>query len=108
MAGRRKRTGANGSGESDGFTVVVEELRSHFKVFGERLDGVEQRLDTRIDGLEQTMTAGFARVGEQLAELSHEVGRVKIAVLEHGRALKDKVDRDEVRAIVERATRRRS
>jgi hypothetical protein len=130
MAARRKRTAGDGSGESRGYAVVVEELRSHFKVFGERLDGVEQRLDARIDGLEQRldaridgleerldtridhleqrMTAGFTRVDERLDELSHEVGLVKLAVLDHGRALKEKVDRDEVEAIVERAMGRRS
>jgi hypothetical protein len=130
MAARRKRTASDGSGESRGYAVVVEELRSHFKVFGERLDGVEQRLDTRIDGvgqrldgleqrldaridgLEQRLDARIdgleQRVTAQLADLSHEVGLVKIAVLEHGRALKEKVDRDEVQAMVERATGRRS
>jgi hypothetical protein len=123
MAARRKRTASEGSGESRGYAVVVEELRSHFKVFGERLEGVEQRLDTRIDGLEQRLDARIdgleqrldaridgleQRVTAQLADLSHEVGLVKIAVLEHGRALKEKVDRDEVQAILERATGRRS
>ena len=56
MAQRRKRIAGDRSASTRAFAVVVEELRGHFKAFGERLDG-----------LESTMTAGFTRVDERLA-----------------------------------------
>jgi chromosome segregation ATPase len=137
MAARRKKVPSDGAEASRAFAVVVEEMRGHFKVFGERLAGLDEkvtagfaRVDERLDRIDERVTNvehrltnvedrltniehrltniehRLTNVEGQLAELSHEVGLVKDAVLEHARALKSKVNRDEVEAIVERVTGR--
>jgi hypothetical protein len=139
MAARRKRTGRREPEGARAFAVVVEEMRGHFKAFGERLDGLDEKvtgLDEKVTGLDEKVTAGFARVDERFAqiderfaqiderfaqvdarfaqvdesfaEVKHELGLVKTVVLEHGRLLKEKVDRDEVEAVVERVVARTS
>jgi hypothetical protein len=97
MATRRKKTAGN-SDRARGFTVVVEEMRAQFKVFGEHL----RSLDDKVTVLDDKVTAGFAQVDVRFARVEHEIGLLKIAVIEQGRELKKKVDRDEVEAIVER------
>ncbi len=72
------------------------------------LDGKVAALDSRVTALDVRMTAGFARVDQRLDRVEHELGLVKSAVLEHGRLLKQKVNRDEVEAIVERAIARKT
>jgi hypothetical protein len=107
-AARRKST--NGAPE---FTVVVEDLRSQFKVFGEalgglrdqvsagfervehRLDGVEHRLDGvehRLDGVEHRLDGVEHRLGVvegDVAGLRHGMDLVKTVLVEHSRELKD-------------------
>jgi hypothetical protein len=98
-------------GRFNGLEERFDGIEARFDGIEGRFDGIEARFDGiegRFDGLEERMTAGFAHVDERLDGLSHEVGLVKLAVLEHGRALKEKVDRNEVEAIVERAMGRRS
>jgi hypothetical protein len=123
VAARRKRTASNGAGPLRALTAVVEGMRSDFKAFGARLEGVDDkmtagfaRVDERLDGVEQRLSHVEGRIADlshdvadlshDVADLSHEVGLVKVAVLEHGRGLKRKVDRDEVEAVVERVVAR--
>ena len=132
MATRRKPVKSNEPEGARAFGVLVEEMRGHFKVFGEHLQGVDQRvkdldqrvegldnrvagLDNRVAGLDQRVTEGFAlidarfsKVDDQLNDVRYELGQVKSAVLEHGRLLKTKVDRGEVAAIVEGVLARKS
>ena len=81
-------------------TVVLEDMRSHFKSFGEALQGLSQQVDAR-----------FAQVDARFDGVDREINLVKCAVLENSRELRDiratKVSRDEVESIVERATARR-
>jgi hypothetical protein len=113
VAERKKGNAGDRAGAARAYSVILEEMRGHFRAFGERLDGFGERLNgvektfgERMDGLEDKMTAGFARVEGELAVLRHDVALVKTAVLEHGRMLKEKVGRDEVHAIVEQAVAR--
>jgi archaellum component FlaC len=140
MATRRKKMASDGSEASRAVGIVLEEMRGHFKAFGERFDGVDGRLDGidrrldgidrrldgvegrldrvegRLDGVERRLEGVEGRldgvegrlegVEGRLDDVSHEVGLVKIAVLENTRALKEKVDRAEVEAIVARVTGR--
>jgi hypothetical protein len=85
-----------------GFTVVLEDIRSQFRVFGEALQGIRETMDARFDAVE-------ARADRTDGELA----LVKVAVLENNRELKELrgavsrlVDRDEVEAIVARALAR--
>jgi hypothetical protein len=129
MAARRRKA-SNGAGSLRTLTRVVERMRSDFKAFGARLEGLDDkmsagfaRVDKRLDGVDGRLDGvdeRLERVEGQLADLSHavaglshevadlsnDVGLVKVAVLEHGRALKRKVDRDEVEAVVERVVTR--
>ena len=74
-----------------GFASVNDRIDSVEAKLGTRMDSLEARLGTRIDALETRMDGEF--------------GRVKDALLEHGRQLKDiraaldrKVERDELEA----------
>jgi hypothetical protein len=85
-----------------GLGVVIERMESHFTVFGEGLQAVNQRLDrtdarletvsdklddvdarlsTSLQRLETKVDAGFAHV-------DRELGLVKAAVLQHDRELR--------------------
>ena len=113
MAARKKSPGAAE------FTVVLEEMRSHFKVFGEALGGVREELaDVREE---------LADVRQDVAGVRRDLELVKVAVLENSREIRDlrvevhdvrgavtrieqaletKVDRDEVEGIVARVVAR--
>ena len=76
---------------------------------GTRIDSVEAKLGTEIDSVEANLGTGFAAVNDRIdaleTHMDGEFGRVKDALQEHGRQLKDiravldrKVDRDELGA----------
>ena len=100
-------------------------MRRHFKAYGEALDGVKtdvHGLRHEMDGLRHEMRAGFEqidrrfdRVETRLDRVEGRLDRVETAALEHTREIKairvavdEKVDRDEVRGIVERVVAGRS
>jgi len=102
MAARKQskqRTGRPRAPVSESaFVVVLEDLRSQFKVFGESLDGVRTELKAEI-----------GTVRSELAVIKGDLSLVKSAVLENSRELREirvelgrKVDRDEVEGIVRR------
>jgi uncharacterized coiled-coil protein SlyX len=65
MATRRKSVRSNEPEGARAFGVLVEEMRGHFKVFGEHLQGVDQRvkdLDQRVAGLDQRVVGLDQRV----------------------------------------------
>jgi len=74
-----------------------------------RLTAVDERLTNKLTAVDEKVESGFAAVNQRIDVLqSHtdaEFGRVKDALTEHGRQLKDiraaldrKVDRDELEA----------
>jgi hypothetical protein len=117
---KRKRVAPGSPSLARELVVVLEEVRSQFKVFGEALQGVNEN----VDRLDRTVTSGFGRVDREMAagfgRLDRELGLVKEVVLDHGRQLREirgsvtrleaamekKVDRDEVEAIVDRSRAR--
>jgi hypothetical protein len=122
MATRKKKEEPNGS-TTRAFTVAVEQLQGQFKVFGEQLGAVREDvavlrgevgalrgevgvLRGEVGVLREQVTTGFAQVDQRFERVEHEIGLLKVAVIEQGRELKKKVDRDEVEAIVERAIAR--
>ncbi|MGO8996381.1 MAG: hypothetical protein ACLQVI_23960 [Polyangiaceae bacterium] len=113
------------------FGVLVEDMKSQFKVFGEAV----QAVDEKVDRLDRKVTSGFARVDAEMASgfarvdaevasgfarVDRELGLVKAVVIDHSRELREirgsvtrleaamekKVDRDDVEAIAERVVAR--
>jgi chromosome segregation ATPase len=100
-----------------GFSVVVEELRSQFAVFGEALTALRDQVASGFAETErrfEQVDREIGHVSRELGQVNREVGLVKGAVLEHGRELEDvrgavarveekvdrKVEREEVEGIV--------
>jgi septal ring factor EnvC (AmiA/AmiB activator) len=133
LVATRKKKGENDSSDvARGFGVVVEEMRGHFRAFGEKLTA----LDEKVTALDVRVTAGFERVEDRLGRVEHglarverrvgqleervgrveekvgrveeRVGQVEVAILETRHDLKKKVDRDEVEGIVEGVLARRT
>jgi hypothetical protein len=99
-----------------GFTVVLEDIRSQFRVFGEALQGIRETMDARFGAVDSRFDAvdrRFDAVEARADRTDGELALVKVAVLENNRELKELrgavsrlVDRDEVGAIVARALAR--
>ncbi|HEY6461408.1 MAG TPA: hypothetical protein VIY73_14680 [Polyangiaceae bacterium] len=109
MAARKKSAVKRVSGNGHAFAVVVEQLRSDFRVFGEALAG----LDAKVSGLEARMDQRFDRIEQRLERVECDVSLLKTATTDNGRELKAirttldrKVDRDEVEGIVARVVAR--
>ena len=68
----------------DQYTVVLEDLRSNFRVFGEALAGLSERVDKRFDGIDKKLDSH----SEMIAQLMLDVNEIKSD-------LKQKVNRDE-------------
>jgi hypothetical protein len=92
-----------------GFTVVLEDIRSQFRVFGEALQGIRETMDARFGAVDRRFDTVDARADRTDGELA----LVKVAVLENNRELRELrgavsrlVNRDEVEAIVARALAR--
>jgi hypothetical protein len=77
-AQKRKAGTPRATSLARGFVVVLEDMRSQFKVFGEAL----QIVNEKVDRLDRHVTSGFERV-------DRELGLVKAVVLEHGRELRE-------------------
>jgi hypothetical protein len=133
---RKKKPRAPRPSAAQQFSVVVEDVRSQFKGFGEALQGLRSEVAAGFDdvraefasvraevalGFEQ-VDRRFEQVDRRFEQVDREIGLVKAAVLEHGHELKEirssvrglegnlarKVDREEVEAIVDRIARPRS
>ena len=123
MAARKKKS----IPPAEGVSVVLEDMRSQFKVFGEALQGFREEFSSGLQGLREEVSAGFEQVARRFEQVDHrfegidrelghlkrEVVLVKATVIDTSRevreirgALEKKVDRDEVEAIVERVIAR--
>jgi hypothetical protein len=123
VASRKKRPTVRSPTLARGFSVVVEELRLQFKVFGEALGALR---DEVAAGFEQ-VDRRFEQVDHRLGKVEGEVGflrkelvLVKTVVVEHSGELKEirgavarleqkvdkKVDREQVVAMIERVVAR--
>src|ERR1700679_96990 len=106
-----------------GFTVVLEDIRSQFRVFGEALQGIRETMDARFGAVDCRFDAvarrfdavdrRFDAVEARADRTDGELALVKVAVLENSRELKELrgavsrlVDRNEVEVIVARALAR--
>jgi hypothetical protein len=96
------------------FTVVLEDLRGQFSVFGESLQGLRQEMERRFDAMELRFELRFRRVDGDLGFLktavldnSRELKAVGQAVAAMAGVLDEKVGRADVEEIVERALEKR-
>src|ERR1700679_1708544 len=103
MASTRPRKKGGGAGPSAArqFSVVVEEIRSQFTVFGEALQGFREQVDRRFDRVDRELDGlegDVALLKADVTTLKTDMALVKTAVLGHNRELK------EVRTAVDRLT----
>ena len=134
MGARKKSSTKATSDEARGFAVVVETMHAEFKVFGEALGGLRTQMtdgfeemhrrfaevDRRFDRVDQRFAGVDQRLDgmdQRFDRVERDLGLVKVAVLAHGRELRElrstvtdlaatKVNRDEVETIVERVVAR--
>jgi archaellum component FlaC len=126
----KKKGGEAGRSAARHFSVIVEDLLSQFKVFGEALQGLRENMALRFDEIDRRFDGiddRFERIDHRFDGIDQEILLLKDASLTHTRELKDvnhqlreirtsvdrlaekvdqKVDRTEVEAIVERALSR--
>ena len=62
--------------ERDNFTIVLENLQSDFKMFGEALSGVNENLSNSLDGVERKIDMNFEEIGNIKIELNEVNGRL--------------------------------
>mgnify|MGYP001592056386 CR=1 FL=1 len=77
--------------QRDQFTVVLEDIQTHNRAFGDMLLGVREkvdRLETRFDGLE----AKVDRMAVRLDATFEEVGRLREDITEMNEKKADKSD----------------
>lgn len=72
----------------DQYTVVLENIQSDFKVFGEHLELVEQKLDAHIIQTHES----FERMSQEFEFIKTELGIIR-------NDLKEKVSREEFRLL---------
>ena len=115
MAVRKKKgTRARASASARGVGVVLEDLRSQFKVFGEALQGTREQMTSEFAAVRAEMTSesaaaraetatGFAQVDREIGHLKTDLGFVKRAVTGHSRELREiRVELKETKAAVVR------
>jgi hypothetical protein len=103
MATRRGKPAKRASAGAHEFTVVVEEMRSQFKVFGEALQGMREQMAEGFDRVDRDMDLLKAAVLEH----GRELGEIRRSVHRLEEKMDGKVDRDEVETIVARAVAER-
>jgi hypothetical protein len=112
----KKKGGEVGRSAARHFSVIVEDLLSQFKVFGEALQGLRENMalgfdgiDGRFDGIDHEILllkdASLTHTRE-LKEVNHQLREIRTSVDRLAEKVDQKVDRTEVEAIVERALSR--
>ncbi|OHA60105.1 MAG: hypothetical protein A2589_00275 [Candidatus Vogelbacteria bacterium RIFOXYD1_FULL_46_19] len=59
-----------GAPKKDQYTVVLEDLRSQFKIFGEGLLGLNQKVETKFSVVEKKLDSHTERMGQILLDLA--------------------------------------
>ncbi|MFA6193660.1 MAG: hypothetical protein WC726_02235 [Parcubacteria group bacterium] len=75
MKAKEKKSN-NDSRKKDQYTIVLEDLRSQFKVFGESLDGFRKETRERLDKIEknQEVTLEYLyRIDEEISDIKKEL-----------------------------------
>jgi hypothetical protein len=103
----KKKPDPSRAGQPDAhtFTVVLEDLRAQFGVFGEALEGLREQMnvrfdavdrrfegvDRRLDGIDVRLDGIDVRldgIDVRLDRTERDIGLVKVAVIENSRELK--------------------
>jgi hypothetical protein len=85
-----RRRAADREPEHHGFTVVLEEMRGQFRVFGEALQGLREHMDARFAQVEtrfERVDARFERVDARFERVDADLGLLKSAVIDQGRRM---------------------
>ncbi len=104
--------------DRDQYTVVLEDLRSQFKVFGEGLDAVRKKGDETFEAVGE-LKEDVAILKEDMRDVKQDVSQLKVEVSELKEdmlevkeelhlirnELKEKVSRDEFLALEHRVAR---
>jgi chromosome segregation ATPase len=102
VAGKKKTSAA--MPDAHGFTVILEDLRAQFMVFGEALQSLREHMDARFEQVDrrfeqvdrrfeqvdrrfEQVDRRFEQVDARSAGLEAEVGLVKLATLQNSREL---------------------
>jgi chromosome segregation ATPase len=88
----------------DQYTVVLEDLRSQFKVFGENLDSVRTKGEATFEAV-GVLQEDVASLKEDVAVLKEDMQEVKEELHIIRNELKEKVGRDEFVALENRVKR---
>ena len=86
----KRSSRASGAPPDAPFTVILEELRSQFRVFGEALQGMREHMDQRFEQVDQRfeqVNQRFEQVDRQLVTVNERLGRVENAVGTHSKEL---------------------
>jgi hypothetical protein len=74
------------------FTVVLEDLRSQFRVFGEALQGLQQNMAQQFAEMNarfEQIDARFEQIDARFDRVEADIGVMKLAILENTRELAD-------------------
>lgn len=86
--------------KKDVYTIVLEELRSQFKVFGESLDGFRKETRERLDKLEknQEVTLEYLyRIDDRLNEIEKDLKEIKAKLKTIDENKVDKIELDSLK-----------
>jgi hypothetical protein len=75
--------------------TLLEELRADFRLFGEKLEGVEEKLTGRIEGVEEKLTDRIEGVEEKLTDRIDGIAANQAKTLEEITAIRIRLTRIE-------------
>ena len=83
------------AGKKDQYTVVLEQLNSQFKAFGESLAGFREKMEERFDKFEAKTEKNFEIVKNYLSNVTDDLDRISNEIKEM-KSEPEKIDFDRV------------
>ena len=94
---------------SDHSEVLLEEMNSKIDLLleghamsEEKIEGLDKKIDTKIDGLRGEMNSNFKTVFEYLSKIDDELQSIKSEIAELKVSLCEKADKNKLSALEER------
>jgi hypothetical protein len=91
MVSTRPKKKGRGLSATHPFSVLVEDMRSQFQVFGESLQGLREHMDTRFEQVDrrfEQVDRRFEQVDRRFDDVESGIVLLKDVSLDHTRALK--------------------
>lgn len=85
MAGRKVKSPKTSSSETHAFVVVLEEMRAHFKVFGEDQQLLREQMSAGFEEVNRRFEAvdrRFDRVENDITEMRHDIVEIRHDIAE--------------------------